>query len=286
LGRILETSALTDLQLEDARNLAENCNWSESLDYLLPTKDMASHGHHFHFYDAEKLTGFLTFPFDGSAEMPDAEAYVIVDPQHRRKGIGRSLVNAAKESCTRVGMQKFLLVSEDKSASGKAFAQAIGGEYRHSEYRMRLEGKPSRSIEGAVRLRKADFGDLDLLVQLVARSFENPIEMHFERVKRDLRSSTHRFYIANLAEKPIGCIGVVAEDRRVYVIAFGVLAEYRGRGYGRQILTHTVNGLVSENWSDVLIEVEAKNRVALSLYNSCGFKETTSYNYYSIKTIS
>jgi GNAT superfamily N-acetyltransferase len=96
LGRILETSALTEAQFEYTRTLAENCNLYESLDYLHPTTDMASHGNHFHFYDNEKLTGFLTFPFDG---MPEPEAFLIVDPSHRRKGIGRALLDAAKESC-------------------------------------------------------------------------------------------------------------------------------------------------------------------------------------------
>ena len=96
MGRLFETAALTEAQLQDARALAENCNLYESLDYLHPTTDMASHGNHFHFYDNEKLTGLLTFPFDG---MSEPEAFLIVDPSHRRKGIGRALLDAAKESC-------------------------------------------------------------------------------------------------------------------------------------------------------------------------------------------
>jgi ribosomal protein S18 acetylase RimI-like enzyme len=280
LGRILETSALTEAQLENTRTLAENCNLYESLDYLHPTTDMASHGNHFHFYDNERLTGFLTFPFNG---VPEPEAFVIVDPQHRRKGIGRALVDAAKESCKRRGIQQFLLVSEDKSVSGKAFAEATG-KYRHSEYRMRLEGKPSKPTESAISLRQAGETDVNSLAHLLAESFQDPIETHSERLKRDIGSPTHRFYIASLAGEQMGCIGVVAENRRAYVIAFGLPAEYRDHGYGRQILTQTVNDLVSENWEDILIEVEANNRAALSLYKSCGFTETTSYNYYAVKT--
>jgi ribosomal protein S18 acetylase RimI-like enzyme len=280
LRRILETSTLTEVQLENARTLAENCNLYESLDYLHPTTDMTSHGNHFHFYDDEKLTGFLTFPFNG---VPEPEAFVIVDPQHRRKGIGRALMDAAKESCKRRGIQQFLLVSEDKWVSGKAFAEATR-KYRYSEYRMRLEGKPSKPTESAISLRQADERDVNSLAHLLAKSFQDLIETHFERLKGDIGSSTHRFYIASLAGEQIGCIGVVAENRRAYVIAFGVLTEYRGQGYGRQILTQTVNGLISENWEDVLIEVEANNRPAMTLYKSCGFTETTSYNYYAIKT--
>ena len=160
----------------------------------------------------------------------------------------------------------------------------MGGKCKYSEYRLRLEGKPPKPTETAISLRKADDRDVNTLARLLAESFQDPIENHLERLKRDIRSLTHRFYIASVAEEPIGCIGVVAEDRRVYVIAFGVLAQYRGHGYGRQILTRTVNGLVAENWEDILIETETTNRAALSLYKSCGFTETTSYNYYAIKT--
>ena len=149
---------------------------------------------------------------------------------------------------------------------------------------MRLEGKPLKPTESAISLRQADERDVNSLAHLSAESFQDPIQTHFERLKRDIGSPTHRFYIASMAEEPIGCIGVVAENRRAYVIAFGLLAEYRGRGYGRQMLTQIVNGLVSENWEDILIEVEATNQAALSLYRSCGFTETTSYNYYAIKT--
>jgi len=281
LGRLFETAALTEAQLQDARALADNCNLYESLDYLHPTTDMISHGKHFHHYDNEKLTGFLTFPFNG---VPEPEAFVIVDPQHRRKGIGRALLDAAKGSCKRRGIQQFLLVSENKSVSGNAFAEALGGKCEYSEDRLRLEREPPKLTENAVSLRQADDRDVNTLARLMADSFENPIENHLERLKRNIRSLTHRFYIASLMEERIGCIGVAAENRRVYVIAFGVLAQYRGHGYGRQILTQTVNGLMSENWEDILIETETTNRAALSLYKSCGFTETTSYNYYAIKT--
>jgi len=54
LGRILETSALAEVQLENARTLAENCNLYESWDYLHPTTDMASHGNHSYNYYAVK----------------------------------------------------------------------------------------------------------------------------------------------------------------------------------------------------------------------------------------
>ena len=65
----------------------------------------------------------------------------------------------------------------------------------------------------------------------------------------------------------------------MYLIAFGVLPELQGQGFGRQILTRTVRCLAAEGWGPVRIEVETRNRTALGLYRSCGFREVAGYAY-------
>ena len=282
MGRIEETSGFTDVQFAKARDLVEKCNTNDSLDYLHLTKEMNSYGHHFQFYDGHILAGLLTFPFNGSTQIADPEAYEVVAPAYRRRGVGRELINAAKEYCGKIGVNSFLLVCEDGVEAGRAFVRAVGGEFSRSELRMKLTERPRKLSGFAVQLRQVEFADLDLLSRLFSNVFESPVESHLQRLNRDLRSTNHRFYVASLTEKAVGCIGVVSEDRRVYVIAFGVLAQYRRHGYGRQILTQTLNGLISENWDEIFIETESTNRIALSLYESCGFRQRTSYNYYTI----
>jgi len=67
------------------------------------------------------------------------------------------------------------------------------------------------------------------------------------------------------------------------VFGFGVLPEFRGRGYGREILRDMLFIMAeSGHLKRLLLEVACENRKALGLYQSCGFRETAVYNYYKI----
>jgi ribosomal protein S18 acetylase RimI-like enzyme len=232
------------------------------------------------FYENGALIGFLAF-----YTFREPEVYLAVHPHHRRRGIGTALLRSAKDSCKNRGVNKFLLVCEDKSISGKAFVERVGAQYLFSEYRMKLQraSLPNPQELEQLKLERASEQDTGLLASLLAQSFNDAVEDHARRLTQDIHRSTHRFYIAKLDEKAVGCLGVAGQELRVYVIAFGVLPEYRGRGFGRWMLTEIANNLVREDWNEVLIEVRTDNLNALSLYRSCGFMEVTSYNYYDVK---
>ena len=72
-------------------------------------------------------------------------------------------------------------------------------------------------------------------------------------------------------------------EHGAYVTSLGVLLEYRGRGFGRQILARTGAMLIAEGWDQVLIEVETDNQNALGLYRAVGFRETRTYGFYEIQ---
>lgn len=134
-----------------------------------------------------------------------------------------------------------------------------------------------------IRLQQAGFEDRNLLASIAAECFGDPEQTQLERYTQVLPKPTHRFYIAALDTRPIGAIGVVSSDKRVYIVAFGILPEHRRKGYGRQMLTRIVQMLLEERAQEILIEVVTGNRNALTLYRTCGFKEQTEYGYYVLK---
>lgn len=275
---VVKRERLSEEELAEARKLAGICNQYEKLDYLTPYVDQQS----FLYYKNGSLVGFLNlFPAE------EIEVYAIVHPENRRNGIGRALLDAAKKECKRRGISSCLLVCEEASTSGRAFVETMGGaQYRFSEYRMKLEPEQVPKHQphlDQVELHLADTGDVELLARLTAAAYSNRKEEHLQRYAHDILKPSHRFYIAKLHGEPIGSLGIAIHDRRVYIIAFGVLPVYRGRGYGRHMLAETIGILLAENWQEILIEVVTENQNALSLYRSCGFRETTSYRYYSLK---
>src|SRR2546428_9823788 len=82
------------------------------------------------------LVGVLTVQ---GGEPP--ELCLLVDPDHRRRGIGRGLLGRAKAELVG-GASELLLTADARSDAGRAFAAAVGARYRFSEYRMELERVP------------------------------------------------------------------------------------------------------------------------------------------------
>ena len=262
--------------------LAELCNRYEGLDLALnfqpsPADDTTDQ---FLYYDRGALVGFVSLYGD-----LEIEVCGMVHPERRRRGIGRALLGAAQAECRRRGLTSFLLVCEEASSSGKAFVAAVGAQYRYSEYRMELDAarinRPAARDE-RFRLRRAGPEDLELLSHLTAASFGDPVEEVRRHFAQRFQEPNQRFYIAALQDEPVGSLRLAQFDRCVYINAVGVPPAYRGRGYGRRMLVETIDMLVAEGWEQIMIEVVTENRNALSLYRSCGFKETTTYGFYEI----
>ena len=233
------------------------------------------------YYRDGELIGFVSL--EGGQPI---EVCGMVHPAHRRKGIGRALLAATQEECRRRGLRSLLLVCDEAARSGRAFVAAVGAQYRFAEHRMVLDragiSRPQPRPD-ALQLRPATTEDAGMLASLIAASFGDPEDEVWQRVVQWLQEPSRRFYMATLHDKPIGSLGAAGFGPQVYITAFGVLPEYRGRGYGRQMLVDTIDLLLAECWQQVLIEVETENRNALSLYQSCGFIEATTYGFYHLE---
>ncbi len=281
LHGVVARRGLIDPEFLGVGVLAARCNQHEGLNltfYLEHAESHPAHANQFLYYDAAEPVGVLTLqPGD------PIEVCLAVHPEHRRKGIGQQLLDAAKAECIKRKLSRWYLVCEGPSQSGRAFVDAMGGRYWNSEYRMKFERGKAPLVStrpGALRLHRADATEIGVLVSLMATSLGRAEDRVRERVLQDLQKPTHRFFIATLQGQPVGSLGVVTPGQYPYIVAFGVLPDLRGRGYGRQMLEEVVSILLAEGTQRILIEVETENEHALSLYRSCGFQEITSFGYY------
>jgi len=272
---------LTEGELVDVGRLTDICNRHDGLDlaFNLETAVPGGGPDQFLYYRGGALAGFLSM-YHGS---DGPEVCVAVHPEHRRRGIGRALVDVAKDACRARGIGRWLFVCEYVSAAGRAFVEAARARYRFSEYRMRYEagGGAPEDPPGPPLLRRAGVEDVDFVVRARTVSFGRPEDATRERVVRNLAKPTHRIYVARVEGGPVGTLGV-NEEGHVYIVGFAVLPEHRGRGIGRRMLSEVVRVLRSEGWTDIRIEVATANENALSLYRSCGFQETATYGFYEM----
>ena len=90
-------------------------------------------------------------------------------------------------------------------------------------------------------------------------------------------------YLAELDQQVIGKVHLQLTADLGAIYGLGVLPEFRGKGYGRAILLMAIERLQEASAGEIMLQVEAENANALNLYKSCGFKETSTMDYYELK---
>jgi GNAT superfamily N-acetyltransferase len=282
---VVRRQGLTGSEPERVRDLLALCNRHEGLDLAV---NLASAGEfpgvtieQFLYYQAGVPVGFWSID---PANEP--ETCGMVHPAHRRRGIGRALLEAARAACREKGIPRWLLVCEEASRSGKAFVNTLGARHRGGEYRMELDVAAIPElppVRDALSVTPAAAEDVEAVVRVrAARGWSGTEEESRQRITREMEGGRHRIYLGRLNGEPIGTLTLAGHGDSVYLIAFRMLPEHRGKGYGRQMLMDAVRRLLAEKWERLLIEVATDNPVAHGLYRSCGFRERTCYGFYEM----
>ncbi len=275
---------LSQAELAEIEQLAQLCNSEDGLDLKLNWETLRgrskSETNDFLYYEQNTLIGFLGLYVFNSRE---AEVSGMVHPAYRRRGIFTQLLSAAQDEIRRRLIPTMLLIVEHTSSSGQAFVKQRAIIYDHSEYKMVLEQfRQPAGFDEWLQFREARVDDLPALKQITAEAFgmaDDEVDWYSVHA---LENSARRYYLATLTNVVIGKLDVSLEGQSAFIYGFAVLPEYRGRGYGRQILARTIQELLAQGRKRIALEVATENRHALSLYQACGFRETGSYDYYAL----
>ncbi len=267
---------------KESAELMDLCNRHEGLKLPLVLKEPAEQ---FVYYSGKTLVGYFELVAAGGPEM---EGSGMAHPDHRRKGIGRALIEAVRADCRERGRTGFLFACDDIGSASRPFASAIGAEYRMSEHLLELDvaRRPASPI-GPLTIREANLDDVSDVVRIGMRGFgedEEKTEFRRRRTREWLEEPLRVVYIAEFEGEPVGTatLYLVPESTDGFINGLAVLPEYQGRGYGRQILSEAVDGLIARGRERVKIEVQTDNEGALGLYESVGFEQSVTYAYYRV----
>lgn len=277
---LIATSSLTDADLRAIRALRDRCNALEglTLKLALGAGDVTRPPTRFLYFDRGKLVGYAAL--DGGAV--EAELCGMVHPGYRRRGIGRELLEAARVACRRDGIVRLLLIAEAASRSGQGFAAAVGGEYEFAERHLEMETEAPLALpEPRLIVREATTEDADAIARVIVSAFGGEEQRVRSRLDMELLEPNARYHVGLLGDRVLATLKVyLGEHAGIY--AFGVLAEMRGQGYGREFLTRVIEQLRREGYRRVYLEVDLDNEPAQHLYRSVGFVEATTYAYFSV----
>jgi ribosomal protein S18 acetylase RimI-like enzyme len=271
-------------ELSQAGQLLDICNAFEGLHLKLDmTMLLARKGIEANdvvYFADGKLVGWLAMDEYGAEER---ELTGMVHPDYRRRGIFSALLAAAQEEAKSRGTERSIVVCERFARSGQAFVAAIGAAYDFSEHKMVLKDfKERRPYQQRISLQKAGAEDVETIARIKASSFGHSVEGVRRNILENMANPHVQYYLGKLREETVGCLNLYDSDNEYGIYAFAVLREYRGRGFGRQMLEQVIKEVRAVSAKGIGLEVETQNENAIGLYRSCGFVEITTYGYYNI----
>ncbi len=287
---LVAKKTLTETELTGIKQLTDTCNTYEGLHTRLHFDMLRQRPgntiNDFLYYEQGLLIGYLGLDSHGTKEK---EVVGMVSPDHRRKGIFSRLLHAAKEESKRRDIEKLVLICERSSASGQAFIKARNAHLNHSEHEMVLGTFRQRAIfDDHLIFRQANRTDAEMIAFIMATDMDDDIENARRYTARVFERPEERFFVATLGEESVGCqepigsLRLIDMKQQVGIYGFVVRPEYRGRGYGRQMLQETIQLIQAESSQEIMLDVDVDNTNALGLYLSCGFEIKTTYDYYDV----
>jgi ribosomal protein S18 acetylase RimI-like enzyme len=241
----------------------------------------------FLWHDAGELVGFLGLYQFAAGQV---EICGMVHPRRRREGIFTRLLAAARAEILRRGITSTLLVTDRASQAATEFARSAGGIAGHSEYSMTLARPPVLPPPGQIRhpellVRAAvpgDGGFVDLCIRLAFEGAGNPARDPADSPPLDVSDPDQVTVIFELAGTPVGTAKISHSETGSYIFGFAMLPEYRGRGFGHQVLARLVADLLADGHKHISLEVATSNDRALELYKSTGFETEATLDYFAL----
>jgi len=279
---LVPKKSLNNVELKGIEELETICNRYDNLNMRLNWKTMRERSldeeNDFLYFEDGLLVGYL-----GMYSFNDLTTEVsgMVHPDYRNMGIFTKLYSTAKEKCKERQIEKMILICEKSSNTGKHFLKSIGANYYSTEYKMEFKKQKIKAKkEYKIKIRKAKIEDASVRADIIRQCFNT--ELKPQVFTRGLNDKDQYRYVCEIENKVIGNISASRTNGNINIYGIGIFEEYRGKGYGREMLMLFLEQLMKEQDDNIFLEVACDNDNALSLYKSCGFNEVTGYDYYEI----
>lgn len=251
----------------------------------------------FMYFDEQQLIGYIGIcSFGGHGAQLEVNG--MVHPEYRRYGVFQKLTDLVTHEWKRRNSKSMLLLCDRKSSAGQKFIEKTGARYHHSEFEMyQRHGEISDGKrQNGITFRKATNADAVEIAKQNALYFNDESEnasvdnndaANNENMilPEDEEKRGMTIYLAEMDNHIIGKVHIELNTSTGGIYGLGVLPQFRGKGFGRELLLFAVDKLRDLNAKDIMLQVAADNDKAMNLYKSCGFVETSTMDYYEMKKV-
>lgn len=204
-------------------------------------------------------------------------SFNIQDEKHRLKG-GYELIKVLKSN-------KVVNYECEKNNFNFILLEKLG--FKHEEGTIELFKDIYRyeenSTSGNISFETLDIGKQegirrDLQNKIFMNNSRDPLtlkDIYYDE-EQDYYWKEGSIFIKNNGEY-VGYGQIIKDDQIPTIVNFGIIDEYRHRGFGRILLKHLLNLLFQKGYTKAKIKVHTGNITALNLYISTGFKQAREY---------
>lgn len=236
----------------------------------------------FLMYDGNQLISLLTMFVPTQHE---AEITALTLPSHRGKGYFKELLAKAVDELLKYQIPEVLFVLESQSITGKLVITHLAAQYDYTEYSMRLDDRKYVPLaSNRLKYFKPREEDLKKIIDTSMRIVDDSYEDAHASIMKSFQSVTRDQYLGILNDEIIGIGSSSLDDGEVSIFGFGIIPEFRSKGYGYDLLHLIVEQLRQSGIREIVIEVDSNNIHAFKLYQKFGFQIEIAFDYYRKKT--
>lgn len=282
--KIITTNTLSDTQVKEITNLQEKCNEYEGL------RNEAFLSNEINFnkdidcfylcYEKGQLVSFLnTF----IPQNDEAEIIAFTHPNFRKRGYFKRLFYTSIDNLKNECIDKILFVIESNSDSGKnALLRFPFTQWERSEYTLFCNINNMKLNNNELKLKNVDIHNKEECSNMIEYIFNMPKGSNEVFVENTINSKDRDAYIAYIDDISIGTFNLKYSDDNAFIYGLGIIDNYKGRGYGKKLLSLALNKAFYRA-NKVVLDVDSDNLTAYNLYISNGFNIDYQIDYYGLK---
>lgn len=118
-------------------------------------------------------------------------------------------------------------------------------------------------------IRPAESRDIDSIAEIEQKSFRIPWSK--QMIEDEFFNPNAHYFVAEVRGKIVGYTGFWKILDEGHITNVAVHPDYRGLGYGRELIAVMVENAKELDITAMTLEVRVSNSVAISLYESFGF---------------
>ena len=221
-------------------------------------------------------------------KLSEAEISGFTHPDYRNQGYFKRLLAAAKKELNRYAPLDLLFVCEYQSMLGLNFIKSLHADYAFSEYSLYYNNFHFAQFDHShlnLTIRNAKTEDIDPLVDIYQNTFHIPSEESKPMVLKTINSEHKKQIIALLDGIIIGTCAVSYRENETYILGVAIDVPYQNKGYGKSFMIKVIDSLITQQISNIMIEVDSTNLNAYKLYRHIGFEKRSEFQYYRIKLL-